>query len=189
MAVTNGYPSGSESTTVPSPVSTSASAEITSLEAFDNTEMDIVDISYANGKQKFLQTILALGRLRGEGEFKGQGLTEITSNNFPNIQWIEQDEEAKIYTLNGTMTNVATTMVLVSTTGILPGHIIRINETNENVRVSSVDSATSLTVVRGQGSIAGTAVTVASGKVTLLGLAATAGFSNPDAVGSAGTLS
>jgi len=186
MAVNNGYPSGSESSTIPAPVSSSAAAEITSLEAFDNTEMDVVDISYASGKQKFLQTILALGRLRNGGDLKSQGLTEIVSNNFPNIQWLEQDEEAKVLTLNGTMTNVATTMILVSTVGVTPGMIIRIVETNENVRVTTVDSATNLTVVRGQGSIAGTAVTIASGKVTLLGMAAQAGFSNPDAMGSTG---
>lgn len=186
MAIANGYPAGTESTTVPLPVSTTSAAEITSLELFDNSEVDIVDIAYASGKQKFLQTILALGRLHNGGDLKSQGLTEMTSNNFPQINWIEQDEEAKIFTLNGTMTNVATTMVLVSTVGILPGQILRINETNENVRVTSVDSGTNLTVVRGQGSIAGTAVTVASGRVTLLGLAAAGGFSNPDAIGAAG---
>lgn len=185
MAVTNGYPSGAESSTVPLPVSTTAAAEITSLELFDNSEVDIVDISYASGKQKFLQTILALGRLHNGGDLKSQGLTEITSNNFPQINWIEQDEEAKVFTLNAALTNVATTMVLTSTVGILPGQILRINETNENVRVTSVDSATNLTVVRGQGSIAGTAALTA-GRVTLLGLAATGGFSNPDAIGSAG---
>lgn len=186
MAVTNGYPSGAESSTIPNPVSSTIAAEITSLELFDNSEVDIVDIAYASGKQKFLQTILALGRLHNGGDLKSQGLTEITSNNFPFINWIEQDEEAKIFTLNGAMTNVATTMILVSTVGLLPGQILRINETNENVRVTSVDSATNLTIVRGQGSIAGTAVAVAAGKITMLGLAATAGFSNPDAVGSVG---
>ena len=152
MAVTNGYPSGAESSTIPNPVSSTIAAEITSLELFDNSEVDIVDIAYASGKQKFLQTILALGRLHNGGDLKSQGLTEITSNNFPFINWIEQDEEAKIFTLNGAMTNVATTMILVSTVGLLPGQILRINETNENVRVTSVDSATNLTIVRGQGS-------------------------------------
>jgi hypothetical protein len=186
MAVTNGYPSGSESSTIAAPASSTMAAEITSLEQFNNLEMDVVDISYASGKQKFLQTILALGRLRNGGDLKSQGLTEVISDNFPNIQWLEQDEEAKILTLNGTMTNVATTMVLVSTVGVLPGMMIRINETNENVSVTTVDSATNLTVVRGQGSIAGTAVAGASGKVTLLGLAAQAGYSNPDALGSNG---
>lgn len=187
MSTTNGYPSGSETSTVAAPASSTMAAEITSLEQFDSTEMDIVDISYASGKQKFLQTILALGRLRNGGDLKSQGLTEIVSENFPNIQWLEQDEEAKVLTLNGTMTNVATTMVLVSTVGVLPGMMIRINETNENVSVTTVDSATNLTVVRGQGSITGTAVTIASGKVTLLGLAAQAGYSNPDALGSTGS--
>lgn len=186
MSLTNWYASGTESSTVPSPVSTTSSAEITSLELFDNSEVDIVDIAYASGKQKFLQTILALGRLHNGGDLKSQGLTEMVSNNFPLINWIEQDEEAKVFTLNGTLTNVATSVTLVTTAGIIPGQILRINETNENVRVTSVDSGTQLTVVRWQGSIGGTAVTVGTGKVTALSIAASAGFSNPDAIGAAG---
>jgi Family of unknown function (DUF5309) len=184
MATTNGYPSGSESTTVASPASATIAAEITSLELFNNAEVDVLDVSYSSGKQAFLGTIIALGRMRGDASYKDLGLTEeVLDNN--EIRWIEQDEEIRFVTLGAAATNVATTLTLVSTAGLNAGQILSAVETNENVRIVSVDSATVVTVARGQGSIAGTAMSN-SLKLRVLGVAAPGGASNPTAFGSVG---
>jgi hypothetical protein len=117
MATSNGYPSGSESTTVASPASSTIAAEITSLELFNNAEVDVLDVSYSSGKQAFLGTIIALGRMRGDASYKDLGLTEeVLDNN--EIRWIEQDEEIRFVTLGAAATNVATTLTLVSTAGL-----------------------------------------------------------------------
>ena len=185
MAVTAGYPSGSESTTVASPSSSTIAAEITSLELFANEEVDILDVSYSSGKQAFLGTVLALGRMRGDASWKDLGLNEkVIQNN--EIRWIEQDEEIRFVTLNAAATNVATTFTLVSTTGLNAGQILSSVETNENVRITSVDSATQVTVVRAQGSIAAAALTTGL-KLRVLGVAAPGGAANPTAFGSTGS--
>lgn len=184
MAVTNGYASGSESTTVAAPASSTMAAEITSLELFNNSEVDILDVSYSSGKQAFLGTIISLGRMRGDATYKDIGLTEEVIDN-SEIRWIEQDEEIRVVTLGAAATNVATTLTLVSTVGLTAGQVLSVVETNENVRIVSVDSATVVTVARGQGSIAGTAMTTA-GKLRVLGNAAAGGESNPTAFGSTG---
>lgn len=185
MSVSNGYPSGSESTTVASPASSTMAAEITSLELFDNSEVDILDVSYSSGKQAFLGTILALGRMRGDASYKDIGLAEEVVNNF-SMSWIEQDEEIRFVTLNAAATNVATTFTLVSTTGLNAGQILSSVETNENVRITSVDSATQITVVRGQGSVAAAALTTGL-RLRVLGVAAPGGAANPTAFGSTGS--
>lgn len=58
---------------------------------------------------------------------------------------------------------VATTITVASTANILPGDMLRAQSTGEIMRVATVASATSLTVVRGVGQIA--AAAVASGVV------------------------
>jgi hypothetical protein len=51
-------------------------------------------------------------------------------------------------------TNVATTLTVLSTTNILPGMVLRIDTTGENVLVLTVPTATTITVRRGFGTVA-----------------------------------
>lgn len=61
--------------------------------------------------------------------------------------------------LNGAIADgTTTTFTVVSSTNILPGMILRVNSTGENVIVNSVVSATQITVSRGVGTVAAAAI-------------------------------
>ena len=51
-----------------------------------------------------------------------------------------------------------TTFTVVSTTNLLPGMVLRIDSTGENVIINSIVSATSITVTRGVGTVIGTVI-------------------------------
>jgi hypothetical protein len=185
MSIVNGYPVNPASTTVPAPASSTQAQEITSLELFDNSEVDLVSIAYSSGQQSFLGTVLALGRMHGDGAYKDLGLTEMVVEN-SEIRWLEQDEEVRIVTMGAAATNVATTITLVSTAGLNAGQILSSIETNENMRISTIVSATQITVVRAQGSVGAAAITNGT-TLRVLGLAAAGGASNVTAFGSVAT--
>ena len=60
--------------------------------------------------------------------------------------------------LNGAVAAGATTLTVDSTLNILPGEMLRVQTTGEILRVATVASATSLTVLRGVGQIAAAAI-------------------------------
>ena len=66
------------------------------------------------------------------------------------------------FTLTADITAGATTFTVASTANLLPGQILRLQATGENVVVNTVVDATSITVQRAVGTVAAAAVTVAS---------------------------
>lgn len=155
----SGYPTSPLSTTQAAPASGTLDAEYTSLEAYDNSEIELYDISA--GATPFYSTLTAIGRLRNGGEYNTFGLTEkaeTMSNNFPLYTFYEQDEKQEYYTVNGALLSGATTFVLDSTSGIVAGDVFRVVATNEQIRVVSVVSGTNITVTREFGSIAAAAI-------------------------------
>ena len=184
MAVTAGYPSGAESTGVAAPVTVAQSAELASLALYDNSEIDIVDISYASNTQPFLKTLVAIGKLIGGNSPDTLGLTEMVSNNYPEFKYMEQDEEQKVFALTVAANTVVTTLTLASTAGLIPGYVLRNTTTSEVIRILTIASATTITVVRGVGTIAGAAIGT-SDTLYLIGMAAGVGTFAPTALGSA----
>lgn len=65
--------------------------------------------------------------------------------------------EGKI-NLGAGYSSTATTLILDSTTNLLPGMIMRIERTGENIIINTVASATSITVTRGVGTVAAAAI-------------------------------
>lgn len=59
---------------------------------------------------------------------------------------------------DGGSTNVATTLTVVDTTNLLPGMIMRVESTGENLILDSVPSSTTVTVTRGVGTVAPAAI-------------------------------
>jgi hypothetical protein len=58
----------------------------------------------------------------------------------------------------GGATNVATTLTVVSTANIVPGMIMQVASTSENIIINTVVDATNVTVTRGVGTVVGTAI-------------------------------
>lgn len=166
-------------TTQAAPASTTLDAEYASLAAYDNSEVELYDI--AKGGTPFYSTLTNLGRQLNDGDYENIGLNEsnvLMSNNFPTYTFLEQDEKQEYYTagVGGALIG-DTTIVLISTAGIIAGDIIQNVTTNEQMRVTAVTNATNIVVTRGFGTVA--AAAVANGAVFRL-------ISNSIAAGVAG---
>lgn len=164
MTIANGYATTPGISGTADPVSSTGAAEYTSLELYDNSEVDIIDISKYGGGSPFLTMLTKFGRSRNGGKFNELGLTERTVNNFPEIRYKEQDSESQTYTVNaiaaaGTA-GANMTIVFTSTVGLLPSMTLRIVRTNEQIRIVSVDSATNVTATRMVGTVTNQALAV-----------------------------
>jgi len=125
---------------------------LTSLQMYNNTEIDLIQIS--RGYTPLLSTLIDLGRGLNGGQYSKIGLNEKVSTNFPKYVWKEKDEFNKTYVLGADAAAADTTLTLVSTKGLYEGLIFRIPSTGEQIRVDSITSDTVVAVTRWVGSTA-----------------------------------
>jgi len=152
MALLNWYAAAPLWTAVPAPVNTTERAEYTSLEQYATEELQVISI--AKGRTPLLSTLMAIDKWLSGWTFNSLNLTTWTTKNFPTYTWYEKDERNDIYTVNGAITNVATTLVLTSTVWLYKGHLLRNITTNEQFRITSVTNATTVVIQRWVGSTA-----------------------------------
>jgi hypothetical protein len=93
------------------------------------------------------------------------------------VEWLEDELLPRVTQIAGALTNVGATITVAANTAgyFRKGDIARIAETGENVLVTGIPSASTITVVRGIGSVAGTAITITTGDLIRLGNAAVEG--------------
>lgn len=174
------YPTTPLSTSVAAPTSTTQAAQYSSFEVYDNSEIELV--STARGATPFLSTLIGLGRQKNGGQFDKLGLTEGLSNNFPSYTWKEEGEQKEIFVIDATANSAATTLVLVSTVGLIEGNVIRNVTTNEQMRVSSVTNATDIVVQRAVGTKTAEGV-VPTDKLQVVATAVSQGIASVDTIG------
>jgi hypothetical protein len=91
----NDYATAPLSTTVPAAASSTLEQEVTSLELYNNTEIELIHIS--RGATPLLSTLIGIGRQLNGGNFKDLGITEKLGTNFPDYKWKEKDEHQENY--------------------------------------------------------------------------------------------
>ena len=75
----------------------------------------------------------------------------------PKFEWLEDELLSKWDTVNGEVTNAATSVIVDDGTGIRVGDVLKVPSTSENLLVTAISGKT-LTVVRGYGSTAAAAI-------------------------------
>jgi hypothetical protein len=141
-----GYPTTPESTNVAARANTTQALSQSSFEEYNNSDLEVVSI--AKGRTPFMHTLINLGRGLNGGNYKDMGFNEKTSTNFPIFKWKERDEANDIFEFNGTAISSATTLVLVTTSGLYAGLVIRNIVTNEQMRITSITNTTDIVVER-----------------------------------------
>lgn len=145
-------------TNVPAPVNTTQALELASFAQYDYSNYEVLEIGQTYHPLIFMLT--AKGRELNRGDFKEAGMNEIiAANKFPEYKWDERDDFNDIFVTNWTINSSATTLVLDSTAGLYPNLILRNTATGEHVRITSVDSATQLTIARWVGETAAASIT------------------------------
>jgi hypothetical protein len=174
------YPASPLSSQGANPTSTTEAAQYASFEVYDNSEIELV--STARGATPFLSTLIGLGRQKNGGQFDTIGLTEQISKNFPSFSWKEEGEQKEVFVIDATANSAATTLVLVSTVGLIEGNVIRNATTNEQLRVSSVTNATDVVVQRAVGTKTAEGV-VPGDKLIVIGTAVSQGVASVGTIG------
>lgn len=169
MATTSaGFPTGLPSTTSYSKAATTTvAAAVDTLEAYNNTELELVAIDDFGQTVNPAYTVL-MGIQTSGGKFDDAKLAEITSDNYPQFKFLEKDNVNRSYTLGANALVGATTLVLTSTTGLQRGDILRNTTTNEVVRVASVTNATDIVVLRSTGTLNAIAAAAMTNGETLI---------------------
>ena len=157
FTVVDWYPTTPETTGVPARVNTTEAASIASFEEYDNSELEVISI--AKGRTPFLNTLMNLWRGLNGGNYSTMWMNEMISDNFPEFKWKERDEFNDVFTVNGTVNSSATTLVLDSTAWLYAGLLLRDVETNEQIRITSVESGTSMTIQRWVGTVSADTIT------------------------------
>jgi len=180
MPLTNGFPSGSVSTSQSTNGSTTGSASVLSNYLYDNSEIDVTKLF--RGRNSLFSVITNLGRGNG-GSYDTLGSFEKTSNNYPEYKWQNKGEDGYEFTLGADALVGATTLTLASTAGLFTGRRLMNTATNEVFTVSSVTNGTTIVVIRGTTAVAmtngqallsvGTAVGVGEASATFVGAANT----------------
>lgn len=174
------YPTTPLSSQGANPTSTTQAAQYSSFEVYDNSEIEL--ISTARGATPFLSTLIGIGRQKNGGNFGEIGLTEMVSKNFPEFKWKEEGEQKEIFVIDATANSAATTIVLVTTTGLVEGNVIRNVTTNEQMRVSSVTNGTDIVVQRAVGTKTAEGV-VPGDKLQVTGTAVSQGVASVGTIG------
>jgi hypothetical protein len=156
MAVNaSGQPTGAVSTSYTPPATVSDSVAVDSLEYYNNAEIEITRVS-PDGEAiaKIMTTILAIGKQLAGGQYDDLGVGEMTTSNYPEFKFLEEDVPNRVYSVTGAgvADGVTTAVPLVSASGIQRGDLLRISSTSEIIRVSAVAGNT-LTVVRSTGTL------------------------------------
>lgn len=160
----NNYPASPLATTQPALAAGTLDQEFTGLELYNNNEIELIFVG--KNRTPLLSTVLAIGRGKDGGEFGKIGLTEKIVTNFPDVKYKEEDDKQVAYTVVTGGNSGATTLVVASTTGLFEGVMLRNVTTNENLRVSSITSATNFVVQRAVGTV--TAATVSTDDVLVV---------------------
>lgn len=157
------YPTGPGSTATTAAPSVTGSANYSTFEAYNNADIDIIDVSSLANGNKFLTMVTAFGRSRNDGKFDEVGLSERMISNYPEIRYKEQDKETDSWAINAAAAagtaGANMQITLTSTAGLTNSMILRVVRTNEQVRVVSVDSGTLVTVTRKTGDAPNVALT------------------------------
>ena len=148
---TSGFPTGIPATTpYVQPATTTSAAAMDTLEFYNNTELDLVSVDDFGQNVNPAYTVL-IGIQTSGAKFDDAKLQDITTDNYPSFQFLEQDNVNRIYTLNAPALIGDTTITLVSSVGLQRGDTLRSTTTNEILRVATVPNGTSITVVRSTG--------------------------------------
>jgi len=176
------YPTTPLSTTITATTFGTQSAAISSLSEFHGEAVETYNVRPAETP---LMSIL-MNRspdVERNSTYKDLGIREKVGVNFPSHTWKEIGEENIIFAVSSNATNSATTLVFASTAGLRPGFILRNTTTNEQLRITSINSnGTDIVVIRGVGSTPAAAITTAQ-KLQLLGSAGADGTILSNAVG------
>lgn len=160
----DGYPTGAVSSGTTPAASTTQQAVYQSLEAFNNQSIELYDTSsYSNGAP-LLSMLTNFGRSRNGGTFDSLGINEEVINTGMTFKWREQDRETDVFTVNAAIAagtaGANTSFTVTSTAGLIAQSVLRNVRTNEQIRVVSVDSATTFTATRKVGNITNVAMVV-----------------------------
>lgn len=130
---------------------TTKAVEITSFEEYDNTEIEVLDVSRTfdwSSTTPFLYTLTKVGRSIN-GNLQDLWVNEILTTNFPEYKWKERNSEANdVFTVNWTINSSATTLVLDSTAWLYASLVLRVKETDEHIRIESVTNGTTVVIQR-----------------------------------------
>ena len=164
-----GFPTGLPSTTSYSkPATTTTAAAMDTLEYYANSELELVAIDEFGQSVNPAYTVITALQTSG-GKFDDAKLAEITTQNYPQFKFLEQDSVNRVYTTTATALVGATTIVLSTTVGLQRGDILRNTSSNEVVRVASVTNGTDIVVLRSTGTLnAIPAAAVGNGDVYIL---------------------
>jgi len=176
----NEYPIAPLSSAGAVPTSTTQAAQYTSFEVYNNSEIEV--ISTARGATPFLSTLIGMGRQKNGGQFDQIGLTEQVSTNFPMFTWKEEGEQKEIYISDATHNAAAVNITVVSTVGLIEGNIVRNVTTNEQLRVSSITSATVFVAQRAVGTKTAEAINPLD-KIQVISTAVSRGIASVDTIG------
>ncbi len=159
-----GYPTGATSTSTTAPASTTQQAVYQSLEAFNNASIELYDTSsYSNGAP-MMSMLTNFGRSRNGGSFDDIGVNEVMVDTGMITKWREQDGETDIFIVNAASAagtaGANTSFTVTSTAGLVAQTIVRNVRTGEQLRVVSIDSATTFTATRKVGTINNVAMVV-----------------------------
>lgn len=179
----NNYPTSPLATTQPALAASTLAAEFAGLELYNNMEIELIHVG--KNRTPLLSTVLAMGRGKAGGEYKDLGLTEKISTNFPDFKFKEEDDKQEIFVVVTGGNSAATTLVVASTVGLYEGVILRNVTTNENLRVSSITSATDFVVQRAVGNVTATTIST-SDNLLVIGTSVSKGIAR---VGTSGTVS
>jgi len=169
----NQYPASPESTAVPARANSTQAASISSFEVYDNSELEVISI--ARGRTPFLHTLTSLGRGLNWGSYKTIWVNEEITTNFPEHKWYERDEFNDIFDVNVNANSAATSITFVSTAGLYAGLVLRNPTTNEQMRITSITSATIAVLERAVGTVAAAAIVAATDNFVVLGSASEKG--------------
>ena len=174
------YPVSPLATTQTAPAGATLAQEFTSLESYNNMEIELIHVwKWAT---PLLSTIIGLGRQKNGWNFKDLGLTEELSTNFPDYKYKEEDDLKEIYVVTTWGNSAATTISFASTVGLFEWQILHNVTTNENVRISSVTNTTDIVIQRAVGNVAAATIST-SDKMLVIGTAVSKGIAR---VGTAG---
>ena len=180
MSTSTGYATTPLATAVSTATNTTERAEYTSLEAYDNSELDVIQV--ARGRTPLLSTLFSIGKGMAGGQFNTLNIAQGSTLNFPEYKWKEQDELNDIFVVNGTINSSATTLVLDSAVGLYKGHLLRNKTTNEHIRITSITDGTTVVIQRGVGTTSATTITD-NDELQVIGVATTRGIASVGTVG------
>ena len=132
-------------TTVPDAVNTTQALELASFQEYNFTDYEVFDIGMQYHPLTY--TLTAMWRDIKQN-MKQAWLNEGKTDNFPEYKWDERDEYNDKYSVNWEINSSTTTLVLDSTAWLYAHYILLIPSTWERIRITSVDSATNLTIQR-----------------------------------------